>query len=87
MAGDGSNDWQADLTISEANLYMYENKLATDVKFTFQSEEADSDEVLEAHSYVLMSRSTVFFTMFQWSKDSSIVISDIPYSTFNLMLR
>ena len=54
--------WQLGKSVLECNKYMYETKIAADVCFTVD-QTGNSPEEVEAHSYMLLSRSPVFQAM------------------------
>ncbi len=83
---DGTQDWQLNKDILECNRYMLDNQLNCDVKFTFP----EGNDSISAHTYVLISRSPVFYAMFAGpAKDESgtVVIQDMNKECFQEMLR
>jgi hypothetical protein len=56
-------DWQVNRSVLECNRYMWEKKIATDIEFEVGTTE-EKIEIIQAHRYVLMSRSPVFEAMF-----------------------
>ena len=51
-------DWRLGKTLSERYLYMLENHVGCDVTFSV------GDNLVEAHKFILISRSAVFEAMF-----------------------
>ena len=83
---DQYQDWQLNKDVLACNKYMLENQINCDVKFTFPS----AENSILAHTYVLISRSPVFYAMFAGPvKDLSgvIAIDDINRECFEEMLR
>lgn len=56
-------DWQSNKSLAETNKYMWINKIGCDVTFLVGAEK----EKVQAHKYILTSRSSVFYTMFEGS--------------------
>ncbi len=97
-----NNDWQLRKSVLECNQHMLENQIRCDVKFTFDSERhsTESDEEtggrerdtspLSCHTYMLISRSPVFYAMLAGpvcEESDTIHIPDIERDTFQEMLR
>ena len=79
-------DWQLNKDVLACNKYMLDNQINCDVKFTFPAE----DNSISAHTYMLISRSPVFYAMFAGpARDQSglIAINDINKECFEEMLR
>ncbi len=84
-SGDGQ-DWQLNKDILACNEYMFENQINCDVTFTFPGQ----DSSISAHTYMLISRSPVFYAMFAGpARDESgkVKIPDISEDCFKEMLR
>ena len=80
-----SSDWQSRKNLSFTNLFMMENNIATDIQFVFPDETS-----IDAHKFILMSRSNVFYVMFEGSikeTKKAIKIEDIEHDVFQQMLR
>ena len=86
----GSTDWQLNKTLAESNRYMLVNKLCCDVTFEVGPEDGKT-EIIEAHKYVLVSRSPVFFSMFCGGlterTDRPIRVPDMEPDIFRDMLK
>ena len=85
------NHWQLNQSLASCNRHMLTHAVACDVSFQVGPAEGSSS-VVEAHKYVLMSRSPVFFAMFGGAlaegKDSKpIKVPDIEPEPFRQMLR
>ncbi len=81
----GEQDWQNNKTVLECNQYMLEKQLDCDITFTFPEE----DNIINAHKFVLISRSPVFYAMLAGpARDESgkISIEDINHDCFWQML-
>ena len=89
--------WQLGKSVLQCNKYMYETKIAADVCFSVGQPD-DAPEEIQAHSYVLMSRSPVFEAMlspkWQTAKGSgeektatSISIPDVSVDALKEILR
>ena len=86
----GEQDWQKNKTLSQSMIYMLQNKILSDV--TFYMKYADEKEQnISAHKFVLMSRSPVFYTMFNTVEElrekGDVVITDIPSDAMLEFLR
>ncbi|XP_052798072.1 BTB/POZ domain-containing protein 2-like [Mya arenaria] len=85
--GRQTNDWQSQMpTISECNKYMWEHKLACDITFLV----GITRTKIQAHKYVLMARSSVFFAMFAGllaDNKEKVEIPDIEEETFNTFMK
>lgn len=57
------DDWREGKSIPECNLYMLDNEIACDIKFDVGLEDG-ATEIIQAHKYMLVTRSPVFFPMF-----------------------
>ena len=76
-------------SLAECNTYMLENKIACDVKIICHTLGGGCVE-LQAHKYMLISRSPVFEAMLSGSyleSDDSIKITDIEPDVFKEVLR
>jgi hypothetical protein len=62
MAGSEPHDWQMNRSLQECNRYMLEHRVECDVKFLVGPEDGVPEEI-QAHKYMLVSRSPVFFAM------------------------
>ena len=80
-----NDDWQSRKSLAEANLIMLQTKIACDVTFRVGS----SREVIEAHKFMLISRSSVFATMFNgpMAERGQVDIPDVDVTVFNHFLR
>ena len=97
---DPDQPWHQDKSMLSCNKYMFENSLATDVTFsvrdilypakTSPGEEAKESQgrMIDAHKYVLMARSPVFWKMFAEDKVNKmpIVVNDAHPDAFYQML-
>ncbi len=86
MSGSQEQDWQLNKGVLACNKYMFENQLNCDVKFTFPEEK----ESISAHTYMLISRSPVFYAMFAGpvrDESGEVMIEDINKDCFHEMLR
>ncbi|KAL4217167.1 hypothetical protein ACF0H5_023621 [Mactra antiquata] len=79
-------DWQAGRSVTECNKFMFLNEISCDVTFLLGLKK----EPVKAHKYILISRSTVFQSIFCGSIDSdsnnTIPVSDIQTDTFKTLL-
>src|SRR6218665_2915244 len=84
--------WQTTKTVLECNRYMLDNEIETDVCFEFPSEDGNA-VCIQAHRYMLISRSPVLWTMHHGEfpkrarKDTKIIVDDIHPDVFKEMLR
>ena len=85
--------WQYSKTVLECNRYMLENEIATDVCFQVGSPGCATVNI-QAHKYMLISRSPVFEAMFssgmsecKSGPDAGIRIDDIEIDVFRDVLR
>ncbi|VDI33996.1 BTB/POZ domain-containing protein 6-like [Mytilus galloprovincialis] len=79
-------DWQSSRCLVECNRYMLENNIGCDVTFLVGE---DKTKVL-AHKHILISRSCVFFAMFNGplaEKGQEIALPDIEHSVFRILLQ
>lgn len=84
-----SADWQQEKTLAECNNHMLQNKISCDVSFLV-GHDREETELVEAHKYVLISRSPVFFTMFCGElaeTEDSVRIPDIDPDIFRDILQ
>ncbi len=86
--------WQIRKSVLDCNKHMLENQIKCDLTFTFgEKNEDDMKSVtssVSCHSYMLISRSPVFYAMLAGpARDESgtINIPDIDKDTFKEMLR
>ncbi|XP_013397050.1 BTB/POZ domain-containing protein 6 isoform X1 [Lingula anatina] len=80
------DDWRKNCGILECNRYMLEKGIASDVSFIVGEEQ----EPIPAHKYMLVSRSSVFFTMFYGTlaeKQPEIVVPELDKESFMVVLR
>ena len=80
-----NDDWQADKTLADTNLYMLENDILCDVTF----KTGDNQTEIKAHKFILVSRSRVFEAMFCGAlaePEASVTIPDIEADIFKLLL-
>ncbi|XP_041360726.1 BTB/POZ domain-containing protein 2-like [Gigantopelta aegis] len=80
-----NDDWQTRKSLAETNLYMLDNKIACDVTFRVGS----TREIIQAHKFMLISRSHVFAAMFigPMAEMGEVDIPDVDATIFNLFLR
>ena len=82
---DDKCSWQEDKTLAECNIHMLQSGLLSDVTFDV------AGESIQAHRYMLVSRSPVFETMFcgglSQQTGTAIQIEDIELDTFRDFLR
>ena len=86
MATSFNDDWQAGKKVLECNKHMLDNHLYCDVKFQV----GKAGRLINAHKYVLASRSSVFAAMFYGGLPETsdvIVVSDIDPEVFDILLR
>ena len=82
------NDWQAGRALADCNKYMLHQEVGSDVTFLL----GQKKEPVKAHKYILISRSSVFQSIFCGSisgtKEGSEVIpvTDIDTDTFKALL-
>ncbi|XP_048245930.1 BTB/POZ domain-containing protein 6-like isoform X2 [Haliotis rufescens] len=79
------DNWQSGKTFPETNLHMLDSLLLTDVTFLV----GDQRETIEAHKFILVSRSCVFHAMFCGSipEMGQVLIPDIQTDNFKTFLR
>ncbi|XP_046368501.2 BTB/POZ domain-containing protein 6-like [Haliotis rufescens] len=84
MATDIDN-WQSGKSFPETNLHMLDSLLLADVTFLV----GDQRETIQAHKFILVSRSVVFHAMFCGSipETGQVVIPDIQTDNFKTFLR
>lgn len=80
-------DWQAGRTIADCNKFMLQNEINCDVIFLL----GQKKESVKAHKYMLISRSSVFQSIFTGSisnenRNDTIPVSDITPETFKELL-
>ncbi|XP_046581838.1 BTB/POZ domain-containing protein 2-like isoform X2 [Haliotis rubra] len=81
-----ADDWQENKTLSECTLHMLDHQVACDVHFRV----GQTREKISAHKFLLISRSSVFFAMFQGplaETNDEIDIPDIDPEVFWEFLR
>ncbi|XP_041361154.1 BTB/POZ domain-containing protein 2-like [Gigantopelta aegis] len=80
-----NDDRQTRRSLAETNLFMLENKIACDVTFRV----GPTREIIQAHKFMLISRSHVFATMFigPMAATGVVNIPDVDVTVFNLFLR
>ncbi|XP_046547715.1 BTB/POZ domain-containing protein 6-like [Haliotis rubra] len=79
------DDWQSGKTVTECNLRMLDTEDFSDVTFRVGSEQ----QAVQAHRYVLVSRSCVFHAMFcgKLAEKEEVSIPDIEPNIFKEFLR
>ncbi|XP_041361660.1 BTB/POZ domain-containing protein 2-like [Gigantopelta aegis] len=79
-----NDDWQTRKSLAETNLYMLENKIACDITFRV----GPTREKIQAHKFMLISRSHVFAAMFTgpMAEMGEVDIPDVGVTIFNLFL-
>ncbi|XP_048245933.1 BTB/POZ domain-containing protein 6-like isoform X4 [Haliotis rufescens] len=84
MATDVDN-WQSGKSFPETNLHMLDSLLLADVTFLV----GDQRETIQAHKFILVSRSCVFHAMFCGSipETGQVLIPDIQTDNFKTFLR
>ncbi|XP_046368522.2 BTB/POZ domain-containing protein 6-like isoform X5 [Haliotis rufescens] len=84
MATDVDN-WQSGKSFPETNLHMMDSLLLADVTFLV----GDQRETIQAHKFILVSRSCVFHAMFCGSipETDQVLIPDIQIDNFKAFLR
>ena len=83
------HDWQVTRSTNECNRYMLENQLCCDVTFHVGCNGVPHRE-FQAHKYVLVSRSPVFFAMLAGDfrkVENPIKIPDIHPAAFAELLK
>jgi hypothetical protein len=81
-----ASDWQSGNGVLACNKYMFEKQISCDVTFLVGVDK----EKVEAHKYVLVSRSSVFYAMFCGplaTPGDDVVIQDMDVQTFTTLLR
>ncbi|XP_071146190.1 BTB/POZ domain-containing protein 6-B-like [Mytilus edulis] len=78
-------DWQSGKSLKERMKLMLEKQLMCDVIFLV----GENAEIICAHTYMLASASSVFYTMFEGSlaEKGKVTITDIAPASFKLMLK
>ncbi|XP_046358858.2 BTB/POZ domain-containing protein 6-like [Haliotis rufescens] len=78
-------DWQSATDFAETNLTMLTHKIACDVSFRVGLKR----EIIMAHKYILVSRSSVFFSMFYGplAEKAEVEIPEIDSDVFHSFLR
>lgn len=80
------DDWQSSRSLVECNRYMLENAIGCDVTFLVGEEKTK----IQAHKYILIGRSCVFFAMFNGplaETSEEIVLPDIESPVFRILLQ
>ncbi|XP_046368506.2 BTB/POZ domain-containing protein 6-like isoform X1 [Haliotis rufescens] len=79
------DNWQSGKSLAETNLHMLDSLLLADVTFLV----GDQRETIQAHKFILVSRSCVFHTMFCGSipETGQMLIPDIQADNFKTFLR
>lgn len=80
-------DWQAGRSVVDCNKFMLQNEINCDVTFLL----GQKKESIKAHKYMLVSRSSVFQSIFcgslaNDSRSDTIPVSDIDLETFRALL-
>ncbi|XP_041379498.1 BTB/POZ domain-containing protein 6-B-like [Gigantopelta aegis] len=80
-----NDDWQTRKSLAETNLYMLDNKIVCDVTFRVGT----TREIIQAHKFMLISRSHVFAAMFTgpMAEMGEVDIPGVGVEIFNLFLR
>lgn len=81
------NVWQNKKTIIATNEFLLLNETMSDVKFIITSRDSEVNEEINAHTFILATRSTVFFKMFQKSHSKEIKANNTTKSVFTEFLR
>ncbi|OWF41276.1 BTB/POZ domain-containing protein 6-like [Mizuhopecten yessoensis] len=78
-------DWQVGKSLNHCLDYLFTSGLACDVTFLI----GDEKEKISAHRTILLSRSPVFYAMFEGNlaEKESIIIPDYTARTFSMFLR
>ncbi|OWF48235.1 BTB/POZ domain-containing protein 3-like [Mizuhopecten yessoensis] len=85
--GTEPQNWRDGRTLTQCNRYMLEQEISCDVHFIVGPN--DDQQRIGAHKYMLMTRSDVFFAMFEGlmaEENSLVTIPDIDPTTFKKML-
>ena len=77
-------DWQADGGVLGSNRYMLDNQVDCDVTFCVSKQK----QIISAHKYVLVSRSSVFYAMLRGplQETGPIDVPDIEPDVFQQLL-
>ncbi|XP_041361281.1 BTB/POZ domain-containing protein 6-like [Gigantopelta aegis] len=80
-----SSDWRKGKALVECHMYMWTNHIACDVIFVVGTEK----EIIPAHKYILITRSSVFEAMFTgpFSTTREIILSDTDAVVFKDILK
>ncbi|XP_052075926.1 BTB/POZ domain-containing protein 6-like [Mytilus californianus] len=78
-------DWQSGKSLKERMKLMLEKQLMCDVIFLV----GENAEIICAHTYMLASASSVFYTMFEgsWAEKGKVTIPDTQPNAFKLLLK
>ena len=83
-----AEDWQSTRRLADSNRYMLDHGIECDVTFSLTRDDGDQVNI-DAHKFILISRSPVFFAMLSGllaEKDQKIRITDISPDIFRQIL-
>ncbi len=83
-----TDEWMFTASLHECNKYMFEEELATDLIFTFPTPDGSQVQV-QAHRYILISRSPVFRAMLcgLMAPKNDVKVEDVNAEAFKEILR
>ena len=83
-------DWRKDKSMLERNLHMLQNQTFCDVTFVVGENLKSKTELIKAHSFVLVSGSSVFHKILSSStpmQNDTISVPDVKPQTFRTILE
>lgn len=86
-APDDENIWQNKKSIIATNEFLLLNEKMSDIKFIISSKDSETIEEINAHTFILATRSAVFFKMFQRTHCKEIKVNNTTKSVFTEFLR
>lgn len=79
--------WQNKKSIIATNEFLLLNEKMSDIKFIISSKDSETDEIINAHTFILATRSVIFFKMFQRAHSKEIKVNNTTKSVFTEFLR
>lgn len=86
-AAPDENVWQNKKSIIATNEFLLLNEKMSDIKFRISSRDSETDDEINAHTFILATRSSVFFKMFQRTHSKEIKVNNTTKSVFTEFLR
>lgn len=81
------NVWQNKKSIIATNEFLLLNEKMSDIKFIISSRDTETNDEINAHTFILATRSAVFYKMFQKSHNKEIKVNNTTKLIFTEFLR